>query len=92
VHSDDLIVISNLDHIMLKEKELLLKAFEGIDQGYLSSFCGVEVAINEQGIKLSMSYYWKKLMKRFGIAEDDKEDRPIKKKINRDDCPQQANE
>ena len=92
IHSDDLIVISNLNHIMMKEKDKLLHAFEGVDQGTLSSFCGVEVAINDGGIELSMKYYWIKLMKRFGIADDGKEDRPIKKKINRDDCPKQPNE
>jgi hypothetical protein len=77
---------------MQKEKEILLNAFEGVDQGNLSSFCGVEVTMDEKGIKLSMIYYWRKLMKRFGIAEDEKEDRPITAKINRDDCPKQANE
>jgi hypothetical protein len=46
----------------------------------LSSFCGVEIAINDEGIELSMNYYWLKLMKRFGIGADGKEDRPIKKK------------
>jgi hypothetical protein len=92
VHSDDLIVISNREHIMQKEKEILLNAFEGVDQGNLSSFCGVEVTMDENGIRLSMTYYWRKLMKRFGIAEDEKEDRPIKVKINRDDCPKQVNE
>jgi hypothetical protein len=92
VHSDDLIVISNQEQMMQKEKEILLNAFEGVDQGNLSSFCGVEVAINKEGIVLSMAYYWKKLMLRFGIAEDEKEDRPIKVKINREDCPKQVNE
>jgi hypothetical protein len=77
---------------MLKEKEVLLKAFEGVDQGDLSSFCGVENAIDEKGIKLSMNYYWKKLMKRFCIADNDKEERLIKTKIDREDCPKQTNE
>ena len=43
IHSDDLIVISKLKSVMLKEKEILLTAFEGVDQGNLSSFCGVEI-------------------------------------------------
>jgi hypothetical protein len=92
IHSDDLIVISNLHHIMMKEKKLLLHAFEGIDQGKLSSFCGVEIAINDKGIELSMNYYWLKLMKRFGIGADEKENRPIKIKVNKDDCPIEPNE
>jgi hypothetical protein len=92
VHSDDLTVISNLKKVMMREKQILLTAFEGVDQGSLSSFCGVEIAIDKKGIRLSMSYYWKKLMQRFGIAEEDKDDRPIKTKINRDDCPKQVNE
>ena len=33
IHSDDLIVISNLKSKMMMEKEKLLKAFEGVDQG-----------------------------------------------------------
>ncbi len=42
IHSDDLIVISNVKSVMMKEKEILLTAFEGVDQGSLSSFvwCG----------------------------------------------------
>jgi hypothetical protein len=43
VHSDDLIIAtnnpSNLDHI----KTILLSAFDGVDQGDLTSFCGVEI-------------------------------------------------
>jgi hypothetical protein len=92
VHSDDLIVISNQDKIMQKEKSIILNAFEGVDQGNLSSFCGVEITMDEKGIKLSMMYYWKKLMKRFGISKNEKEDRPIKTKINREDCPKKIDE
>ena len=77
---------------MLQEKETLLKAFEGIDQGNLSSFCGVEVNINENGITLSMKYYWKKIMKRFGISNTLKDDKPIKTKIKRTDCPVKVND
>ncbi len=61
VHSDDLIIISNLKMIMMREKEILPQAFEGVDQGNLSSFCGVEVDITDNGIKLSMEYYWDRI-------------------------------
>jgi hypothetical protein len=74
--------------MMLKEKRTLLEAFEGVDQGNLSSFCGVEVEINENGIKLSMEYYWQKIMQRFGIANEAKEDKPIKAKVNKTECPE----
>ncbi len=76
IHSDDLIIISNLKAKMIKEKEKLLQAFDGIDQGTLKSFCGVEIDISDEKITLSMQYYWKKVMKRFGIAPQDKENRP----------------
>ena len=92
IHSDDLIIISNLKEVMLKEKKSLLKAFEGVDQGNLSSFCGVEIEITEDKISLSMNYYWKKIMKRFGIAENKKADKPLQRKINRNDCPTTKNE
>ena len=92
VHSDDLIIISNLQSMMLKEKRTLLEAFEGVDQGNLSSFCGVEVEINENGIKLSMEYYWQKIMQRFGIANEAKEDKPIKAKVNKTECPEKIDE
>ena len=91
VHSDDLIIISNKKSIMQKEKLILLTAFEGVDQGNLTSFCGVEVDISDEKIVLSMEYYWKRIMKRFGISEHDKQDKPIKTKVNRMDCPKQAN-
>ena len=42
---------------MIKEKEQLLKAFEGVDQGDLKSFCGVEIDISDTQITLSMKYY-----------------------------------
>ncbi len=32
---------------MLKGKDELLKIFEGVDQGILKSFCGVEIDISE---------------------------------------------
>jgi hypothetical protein len=91
VHSDDLIIISNKESIMQKEKQILLTAFEGVDQGNLSSFCGVEVEMNEGSIVLSMAYYWKRIMKKFGISENEKEDKPIKTKVNRMDSPKQVN-
>jgi hypothetical protein len=72
----------------------LLRPFVGIDQGTLKSFCGVEIDISDEKNTLSMQYYWKKVMKRFGIAPQDKEDRPLKKKINKnkDDCSKTPNE
>jgi hypothetical protein len=92
VHSDDLIIISNKKEKMLQEKKILLEAFEGVDQGSLSSFCGVEIKIDEKGIALSMAYYWNKVLKRFGILDNDKQDKPIKTKVNRNDCPTIVNE
>ncbi len=92
IHSDDLIIISNLKGKMLKEKDILLQAFEGVDQGTLKSFCGVEIDISAEIITLSMEYYWRKVMKRFGIQANDKEDRPLKKKINKEDCSNISNE
>jgi hypothetical protein len=91
VHSDDVIIISNKKNVMIKEKEQLLKAFEGVDQGDLKSFCGVEIEISDTQITLSMKYYWKKVMKRFGISNE-KADRPIKTKITKSDCPKVTNE
>ena len=92
VHSDDVIIISNLKRKMLQEKENLLKTFEGIDQGNLKSFCGVEIDICDTKITLSMQYYWKKVMKRFGIKAQEKAERPITTKINKIDCPSSPNE
>jgi hypothetical protein len=92
VHSDDVIIISNKKNVMTKEKERLLKAFEGVDQGDLKSFCGVEIEILDTQITLSMNYYWKKVMKRFGISNNAKADRPIKTKISKSDCPKVTNE
>jgi len=92
VHSDDVIIISNQKRKMLQEKENLLKTFEGIDQGNLKSFCGVEIDICDTKITLSMQYYWKKVMKRFGIKAQEKAERPITTKINKIDCPSSPNE
>ncbi len=52
IHSDDLIIISNLKEEMLKEKDKLLKVFDGIDQGTLKSFCGVEIDISDNKITI----------------------------------------
>jgi hypothetical protein len=92
IHSDDLIVISNLKSKMMMEKEKLLKAFEGVDQGTLSSFCGVEINISDSQITMSMKYYWNKILQRFGISANDFEDRPLKTKIDKKDCPDTTNE
>jgi transposase InsO family protein len=92
VHSDDLIIMSNLKDMMLQEKEKLLSAFEGVDQGTLRSFCGVEIDISASGIFLSMNYYWTKVMERFKISKDQKADKPLKTKINKTDCPETTNE
>ncbi len=91
IHSDDLIVISNLKCKMMQEKAKLLNAFDGVDQGTLSSFCGVEVKITDLQISLSMKYYWKKIMQRFGISANDTEDRPLKTKIDKKDCAETTN-
>ena len=92
VHSDDVIIISNKKSKMNAEKEKLLTAFEGVDQGDLKSFCGVEIDISDTQINLSMEYYWRKVMKRFGIAALDKNDSPIRTKISKSDCPIITNE
>ena len=72
---------------MLEEKNKLLKAFDGVDQGVLKSFCGVEIDIQPSKISLSMNYYWNKIMKRFGIKNHEKEQRPLKTKVSKSDCP-----
>ncbi len=74
------------------EKEKLLKAFEGVGQGTLSSFCGVEIKISGSQISLSMKYYWKKIMKKFGISANEFEDRPLKTTIDKKDCSETTNE
>jgi hypothetical protein len=43
IHSDDIIVVSHNESIMNRAKAELLTAFEGTDNGNLTSFCGVEV-------------------------------------------------
>jgi hypothetical protein len=64
-----------------------LEAFDGVDQGDLTSFCGVEINRQADSITLSMDYYWKKLMTKFDIGPDDTEDSPIRAKIKRSECP-----
>jgi hypothetical protein len=87
VHSDDLIIATNNSSNLAKVKKTLLHAFDGIDQGDLKSFCGVEIDIKPESISLSMDYYWNKLMKKFNISEKETESTPINAKVKRSDCP-----
>jgi hypothetical protein len=64
----------------------LLQAFEGVDQGELTSFCGVEIKSTQASMELSMDYYWEKLLKKFNITENDLQDTPLKAKILRSEC------
>jgi hypothetical protein len=50
-----------------------LAAFEGVDQGDLTSFCGVDVSVTPDSISLSMGYYWDKLMAEFSVFDNDVE-------------------
>jgi hypothetical protein len=90
VHSDDLIITSNQLSMLNETKKQLLQAFDGVDQGDLTSFCGVEIDIKQDSISLSMNYYWKKLMQKFGISPTDTEDTPIRSKVRRSECPPEA--
>ena len=92
IHSDDIIVVSHNDRIMNEAKDELLQAFEGTDNGKLSSFCGVEIRNTGEKISLSMEYYWDKLMRKFQVKKDEIEDSPLKTKIKRSDCPTEPNE
>jgi hypothetical protein len=87
VHSDDLIIASNHQSAMESTKKQLLEAFDGVDQGDLTSFCGVEIDRKEDSITLSMDYYWKKLLAKFNIGPDATEDSPIRTKVRRSECP-----
>jgi hypothetical protein len=87
VHSDDLIIASNKPETVELVKKQLLKAFDGVDQGDLTSFCGVEIDIKPESITLSMDYYWDKLMKKFNVGLNDLEDSPIRSKVRRSECP-----
>jgi hypothetical protein len=72
---------------MTEAKAELLRAFEGTDNGKLSSFCGVEIRTSEHCVSLSMEYYWKKLMRKFDVKNDEIENSPQKTKIKRSECP-----
>ena len=68
-------------------KTQLLQAFDGVDQGDLTSFCGVEIDIQKESISLSMDYYWKRLMRKFNVGPKDVEASPIRSKVRRSECP-----
>jgi transposase InsO family protein len=87
IHSDDIIIISHKASTMNAAKADLLKAFDGTDNGNLTSFCGVEIKVKENQISLSMEYYWNKLMAKFNVPEHEVEDSPVKTKILRSECP-----
>jgi hypothetical protein len=87
IHSDDIIIVSHDENIMNEAKAELLTAFEGTDNGNLSSFCGVEVKTSTNRISLCMEYYWDKLMKKFDVNPDEVESSPLKTKIKRSECP-----
>ncbi len=78
MHSDDLIIASNLPQTLETTKKQLLQAFDGVDQGDLTSFCGVEIDIQTESISLSIGYYWKRLMQKFNVGPQDVEDSPIR--------------
>lgn len=80
IHSDDIIIISHTNDGMNAAKAELLAAFDGTDNGNLSSFCGVEIKVAADQISLSMEYYWKKLMAKFQVPEHETEDAPMKQK------------
>jgi hypothetical protein len=67
--------------------QIVLKAFDGTDNGNLASFCGVEIKVKGNQVSLSMKYYWNKLMAKFNVPENQVEDSPIKTKILRSECP-----
>ena len=77
---------------MNKAKAELLQAFEGTDNGNLTSFCGVEIKTNERGTSLCMEYYWDRLMKKFNVRENEIERSPLKTKIKRSECPIEPDE
>jgi hypothetical protein len=74
---------------MIGAKAELLMAFEGTDNGNLTSFCGVEVKSGTNQISLCMEYYWDKLMKKFEVNPDEVESSPLKTKIKRSECPEE---
>jgi hypothetical protein len=87
IHSDDIIIASHDFAIMNSAKTELLQAFEGTDNGNLTSFCGVEIKSSDDQISLSMQYYWDKLMQKFGVQHEEVENSPLKTKILRSECP-----
>jgi transposase InsO family protein len=92
IHSDDIIVVSHDPEKMNSAKSELLNAFEGTDNGILTSFCGVEIKSDEGKVSLSMEYYWDKLMRKFNVKPDETENSPLKTKIKRSECPKEPDE
>ena len=92
IHSDDIIIASHDLATMNSAKAVLLQAFEGTDNGILTSFCGVEVRSDDGKVSLSMEYYWDKLMRKFNVGTDEVESSPLKTKIKRSDCPSEPDE
>jgi hypothetical protein len=92
IHSDDIIVVSHDPETMNLAKATLLQAFEGTDNGNLTSFCGVEIKSDEGQVSLSMEYYWNKLMRKFHVKPDEVESSPLKSKIKRSECPIEPDE
>jgi hypothetical protein len=92
IHSDDIIVVSHDPETMNSAKASLLQAFEGTDNGILTSFCGVKVKSDEGQVSLSMEYYWDKLMRKFHVQPDEIESSPLKTKIKRSECPIEPDE
>jgi hypothetical protein len=90
VHSDDLIIASNNPGNLKRIKTQLLQAFDGVDQGDLTSFCGVKINATPDSMELSMDYYWNKLLKKFNVNENDTQDVPLKSKVLRSECPAQV--
>jgi hypothetical protein len=82
IHSDDIIIVSHNETIMIAAKAALLQAFEGTDNGNLSSFCGVEIRSSEGRVSLSMEYYWNKLMLKFNVKDDETENSPLNWTLN----------
>jgi hypothetical protein len=92
IHSDDIIIVSHNEQIMDNAKAELLQAFEGTDNGKLTSFCGVEIRACEEGVSLSMEYYWNKLMKKFHVQDNEIAKSPLATKIKRSECPTEPDE
>jgi hypothetical protein len=92
IHSEDIIIVSHDEKVMNEAKAELLQAFEGTDNGNLSSFCGVEVRVDECQISLSMEYCWNKLMRKFHVKDNEVENSPLKTKIKRSECPAERDE